>query len=818
MDTSTVQSNLPLSGVRVVELTYGNLETCGRFLADLGAEVLLIEPRGGLTSRLKPPLHDGVSLHFASHNANKRSVELELDSQTGVQSLGALIDTADIFLESTPADWLQQTGLQARLRPDLVTLSLTDFGRSGPYAGFTASNAVLLAMGGVLARSGLKGATPLLPPGELAYETAALQAAWVALAALWNVSNGGLGGCFDFSVYEATLQILDPGMGVTGSAAGGRSALELAPRGRPPIGNGYPIFPCRDGAVRICLLNPRQWQGMSLWLGDDHPFTDPSYANLAKRFKVIREINAVIAELFRLRDVAELVAEGQRRGVPIAAVSTPAQVLEDPHFRARDSFVELSLSEQARGRVPFGFLEIDGQQAGVRGPAPLLGQHTPGDCLQRNAATATGNSKATLRRPFSGLRVLDLGVIVAGAELGRLLADQGAEVIKIESLAYPDGLRQSMDNRPMTISFAQGSRGKQSFGLNLRDPRGIEVFKQLVVQADVVLSNFKPGTLESLGIGYDVLSMIKPDIIMADSSALGNHGPASQSMGYGPLVRAATGLTWLWRYPQQVDGYSDSTTIFPDHFAARVSAAAIAAALLRRKRTGRGGRVSVCQAETILATLATDFLHESIVPGAFTAQGNRGRFDAPDNVFGCHGDDEWCAISVQNDHQWRQLCLAMERADWLKDARLNTRAGRLLQAEELEAGVAQWTAQRTPFQVRDVLQASGVPAGNMLRLDQLADDPQLRARHFFKVLHQPGLDAPLLTENTPALGPLPEPLIRPAPFPGQHTLDIARNLLGLDDSRCAELVREGVLEPASAQIVELLVAETDRLLRKEPQP
>jgi crotonobetainyl-CoA:carnitine CoA-transferase CaiB-like acyl-CoA transferase len=391
-------------------------------------------------------------------------------------------------------------------------------------------------------------------------------------------------------------------------------------------------------------------------------------------------------------------------------------------------------------------------------------------------------------------------------------------VIKIESLAYPDGLRQSMDNRPMSISFAQGSRGKQSFGVNLRDPRGIEVFKRLVAQSDVVLSNFKPGTLESLGIGYDVLSVIKPDIIMADSSALGNHGPSSQSMGYGPLVRAATGLTWLWRYPQQDDGYSDSTTIFPDHFAARVSAAAIAAALLRRKRTGRGGRVSVCQAETILATLATDFLHESIEPAAFTAQGNRGRFDAPDNVFCCSGDDEWCVISVQNDNQWRQLCLAMERLDWLQDPRLDTSAGRLLQAEELESGVAQWSASRTPLQVRDALQAMGVPAGNMLRLDQLADDPQLRARHFFKVLHQPGLDAPLLTENTPALGPLPEPHIRPAPFPGQHTLDIARTLLGLEDSHYAELVREGVLEPASAQVIELLVADTDRSLHKEPQP
>lgn len=814
MNDHTAQPLLPLSGIRVLELTFGHLEGCGRFLADLGAEVLLVEPKGGLPSRARPPLKDGVSLHFASHNANKRSVELDLDDSADLERLGGLLDGADLFLESTPHGWLQRNGLAVRLRPQLVTLSLTHFGRSGPYSGFVANNAVLLAMGAVLARSGIKGSEPLLPPGELALETAALQAAWVALSALWNVSNGGAGGYFDFSVHETVLQIIDPGMGVTGSAAGGRSALELAPRGRPPLGNGYPIFACRDGAVRICLLNPRQWQGMSAWLGDQHPFTDPAFASLSRRFKVIREINALIAELFRERDVAELVAEGQRRGVPIAAVSKPEEVLRDEHFRARDSFVDLPLGNGSIGRVPFGFVEIDGRQAGVRRVAPALGAD---NAVQWPAAKPPAMTQPQ-RRPFAGIRVLDLGVIVAGAELGRLLADQGAEVIKVESGAYPDGLRQSLDNRPMSISFAQGSRGKRSLGLNLRDPRGVELFKQLVGQSDVVLSNFKPGTLESLGIDYEVLSRIKPDIIMADSSALGNHGPLSRSMGYGPLVRASTGLTWLWRYPELDESYSDSTTIFPDHFAARVSAAAIAAALLRRQRTGRGGRVSLCQAESILAALGSDYLEESVAPGAFIARGNRGRFDAPDNLFPCAGDDEWCVISVGGDVQWLALCDALGRSDWLHDSRLASSEGRLTHAAELESGVAEWTRLHGPQQVRDLLQARGIPAGDMLRLDQLSSDPQLLARGFFRTLHQPGLDAPLLTENSPAIGPLPEPQIRPAPFIGQHTLAIAADLLGLDAASRAELVRDGVLEPASAEVESLLADAAGQPLAMEPRP
>lgn len=813
MQTRARQADLPLSGVRVVELSFGQLEMCGRFLADLGAEVILVEPRGGLPSRQAPPLYGSHSLRFASHNANKRSVELDLGSVAGRESLGRLLDSAQIVLDGTPRGWLQGNGLAARLRPDLVTLAISPFGRSGPYADFQAGNPQWLALGAVLARSGIKGEPPLLPPGELAEESAALQAAWVVLSAYWNCLNGGAGGVLDFSIHDSTLQVLDPGMGVTGSAAGGRSALELAPRGRPPRGNGYPIFPCLDGAVRICLLNPRQWQGMSAWLGDDHPFTDPSFANLAKRFKVIREINALIAELFRERPAAELVSEGQRRGVPIAAVATPGQVLQDPHFIARNSFVELPLGEGLSGRVPAGYVEIDTVQAGIRQPAPLLGE---ANALAAQAVAAPAAPAGLPRRPFSGIRVLDLGVIVAGAELGRLLADQGAEVIKVESRDYPDGLRQSLDNAPMSISFAQGSRGKQSLGLNLRDPRGLALFKRLVAGADVVLSNFKPGTLESLGIGYDVLSAIKPDIIMADSSALGNHGPASNSMGYGPLVRAATGLTWLWRYPGSDEGFSDSTTIFPDHFAARISAAAIAALLVRRRLRGIGGRVSVCQAETILGALSTPFLEESLRPGSFAPQGNRDRFMAPSGVFPCAGDDEWCALSVADDTQWWRLCELLQRPDWLDDAQLASAAGRLARAEELEAGIAAWTVTRTPLQVRDQAQAAGIAAANMLRLDQMASDPHLLARGFFRSLQQPGLGAPLLSENSPALGVLPEPEILPAPFHGEHTLALAEGLLGLDAAACEALVAAGVLEPLSAETATWL-AEREAGPHEEPR-
>lgn len=800
----------PLTGIRVLELSDGKAEMCGRVLADLGADVVIIEPPEGLASRNQPPLVANKSLYFATHNANKRSITLDLHTQKGRSDFLQLVTAADMLIETTRPGTLETLNLTVpslhERNPQLIVLSITDFGQTGTYRDYVATNAIQIAMAGSLCRSGLPGSDhePLLPPGLVAYESTAMQAAWGLIVAYWQRLQTGVGDHLDFSVFDGTAQILDPLLGATGSASAGKSAMQMAAeRGRPNAGHLYPIFRCKDGYVRMCILNPRQWQGMADWLGNDHAYIDPSYGNLFKRMKEMKGIIELITNLTSTLSMKEVVVEGQKRGIPVAALATPAGVLKDEHFQARGAFTPLEVAPGLIGSVPSGFMEYDGMRAGIRVAAPTLGQHTDEVLAQWQPRLPTGLfSTGSKRRPLSGIRVLDLGVIIAGAELGRILADQGAEVIKVENRAFPDGARQSGTPDLVSFSFAQGARGKQSLGLNLRSPKGVELFKQLAAKSDIILSNFKPGTMESLGIGYDVIKAINPRIIMADSSALGSTGPLSRSMGYGPLVRASSGLTGLWRYPETEGSFCDGITILPDHLAARVSGVGILALLVRREQTGVGGTISLSQAETLLTVMSTELLRESLQPGSIKPRGNSDEFSAPSGVFRCAGDDEWSVVSVRTDAEWANLCRVINRTDLLDDARLATAAGRVEHRTEVDGALTNWTSAHAPEVVMEQLQAAGVPAGKMFRLSELDHNPHLQSRNFFRTLHQSGYDTAWPTENAPVLSlNMPDPEIRSAPLAGENTREVMARVLDLSATEIQKLLDDGYLEePGQAKV------------------
>jgi len=795
---------LPLRGLRVLDLTDGMSARAPRFLADLGADVILVEPPGGAASRDMEPRCGTTSFEFVTAHWNKRGVTLDLTAPEGRAELLRLADTADIVVESYAPGYLASVGLgpeTLRLRkPSLVVVSISGFGQTGPYRDWRATDSVLVAMSSALTRSGAPGREPLLLPGRFASETAAVQAVYVTLLAYFYAQRTGQGEYIDCSLYDMSVQGLDPGFGMGGSATAGRPNSEL-PVGRPDVRMRYPIIACSDGHVRLCMLAPKHWRAMFNWLGSPAEFADPAYDQLAARFAAWDRIKPLVDELFATQTRAEVLDEGIRRGIPLASLGSPAEILASEHVAARGSFVRMEVADGVVGTVPAGYVEFNGARAGVRHPAPST---APREIEWFEAArVAIPTSHTAVIRPLDGVRVLDLGVIVAGGETGRLLADQGADVIKVENRDFVDGARQGDRGDVVNYGFAVGNRGKRSLGLNLRNPLGKEMFGRLVSRSDVVLSNFKPGTMESLGLGYEDLQRMNPGIVVVESSALGSSGPWSRRMGYGPLVRATVGLTALWRHSDSAGGFGDDMTIYPDHAAARVAVTAVVAALIARASSGEGCHVGIAQMETVFVQLAAEYLRESVTPGSLVPRDGTNEFDAPSGVFPCLGDDAYCVVEIEGDDHWRRLVDVLGRPDLAARADLAVAAGRVACRKELTEAVAAWTRTQTKHAAAKRLQAAGIAAGAAHHVNDLLADPHLRERRQFAELPQPGLPPPVTAESGPALfDRLPPPAMRSAPVMGEHTREICRDLLDLNDSQISELVDAGVLEEHQSRRLE----------------
>lgn len=771
-----------LDAVRVVDLSVGDADTVTRLLADLGADVLKVEPPGGSPARTTLPTLAGASIPFAVHNANKRSTVLDPADEGDRRRLQELAATADILVDTGQAAGYGTSGPELADRyPHLVVLSISDFGATGPRASWRATDAVLYAMSGSLSRTGPTVGTPVLPPTGIASATAAAQAAWAALAAYYNRLRCGTGDYIDFSRFDAVVMALDPAFGAHGQAAAGvRSGSRW--RGRPKNQDAYPIYPCQDGYVRLCVMAPRQWRGLRRWLGEPEDFQDPKYEAIGARFAAWPQISVLVQALFAGKTMKELVAAGQAHGVPIAAVLTPARILESEHFHEVGAITDAELVPGVHTQVPTGYFVVDGEHCGFRTPAPAVGHDEPR--WLADPAPALPPSGTSGDYPLRGLRILDLGIIVAGGELARLFGDLGADVIKVESVEYPDGLRQARTGDAMSESFAWTHRNHRALGIDLRSADGKGIFGRLVAEADAVFANFKPGTLASLGFDYDTLAALNPRIVLAGSSAFGNTGPWSTRLGYGPLVRATTGATRAWTSDDApTEGtrhaFYDATTIFPDHVVGRIAATLALAALIRRDRAGgravQGAHVHISQAEVVVNQLDTLFVTEAALAAGVAEVRTDTSVHA---VCPCAGDDEWCVVSIGSNDEWDAVAALLGESD---------RAG-------LIARLKRWTGTRTPLQAAQALQDAGVAAGPMNRPPDILEDPQLLHRNLFSDMTHPLIARILPAETGPApFRHIPPARQRPAPQPGQDTRAICEQLLGMSPDEVQRWIDEGVL-------------------------
>lgn len=790
----------PLLGVRIVDTADEKGELCGRLLADLGADVVRVEPPDGARSRHLPPFGpDGLSLSFVYRNANKRGVGLDLGQPDDRPRFEALLAGADVWIESSPPGELTPLGsapeaVLAR-HPHLVITSVTDFGQDGPYRDYLATDAVILAMSGLLHRAGAPGEPPLLAPGALAYDVAGLTAACATLAALWQRLRTGRGQHLDVAALEAAAQIGDwalPNASAT-VAAGGQYSMVRA--GSGPV---YPVYPCADGYVRLIVLSPRQWRAMRDWLGDPPVLRDDFFDSLLGRMAMQDVIDGFYLEHFAHLSKVELCKEAQRRGISATPVLRPREVLDNEHLASRGTFLTAEVAPGVVGPVASGFFELDGIRCGFRTRAPLPGEHDAEvfDALDRArepaSASSTVPSGDNRPYPFEGLRVLDFGIGGVGVEAGRFFAEYGADVVKIETRSYPDFIRVVAGSE-MSASFASSNRSKRSFGVNARTEAGLELVRRLVALADIVIENSSTGTMDALGLGYDTLRELNPRIVMVSSQLLGARGAWSDWIGYGPSTRTIGGMTHLWNVKGREDPIG-AGVIHPDHFCGRLCALGVLAALWDRERTGKGAHVEVAQVEAVTGLLGDLLLAEHLAPGSVVPRGNESDRGAPWGVYPCAGEEQWCVITVRDDEEWGRLRAVMGDPEWARKPAYRGVEGRCAARDVIDRHLAEWTRVRTNREVMEQLQAARVPAGMMTYPTDQLEDPHFLARGYLRPVEQPDLGSIVLEGPAWRATRIPEPITRPAPRLGADTRAICTTLLGLDEHDVDRLIAERVLE------------------------
>jgi crotonobetainyl-CoA:carnitine CoA-transferase CaiB-like acyl-CoA transferase len=384
------------------------------------------------------------------------------------------------------------------------------------------------------------------------------------------------------------------------------------------------------------------------------------------------------------------------------------------------------------------------------------------------------------RGPLFGVRVVDFSVHAAGPFAGVMLAELGAEVIKIESAARLDITRRphTMYGKPPS-SFEQVNANKLSVTLNLKEPRAVELALELISISDLVLENFRPGVMDRLGLGYPKLREVKPEIILVSLSANGQTGPESRYAGYAPMFAALGGLGHLTGYP---DGPPVELRHAMDHTGGMM--AALCAKSLQSSK-GQAGFSRLGQhVDVSVRDIATSFIGPALLDYAMNhrealRQGNRDDAMAPHGVYRCHGDDAWVSIAIGSEKEWLGLVRTLGNPAWAGDGKFGDAYQRWLNQDELDRHLEEWTAQLSPQEVTRRLQREGVAAFPSLSADQLMSDPHLLARDAFPTVENPDKGRQRAVAPPWRFSETPDRIDRWAPDLGEHNIAIFHGLLGL---------------------------------------
>ena len=818
MSTAHVESQGPclLSPYRVLDLAGEMGILAGKILSDLGADVIAIEPPDGNPVRRLGPFykddpHPERSLVWWAYAAGKRSVTLDISSPSDAARLKDLAADADFLLESFPPGCLDSLGLGYEtlraLNPALVTVSMTPFGRTGPYSRFRCPDLVGMSMGGLTFLTGDPDRPPVrITQPQFGPLTGASGAVGAMVAHFHRLATGE-GQHVDVSGQQAVARVLSEA-----PATWGLNRINVVRRGSyRGMGGERQVrttWPCGDGFVSFFLsggvLGERtnalfRWMAEEGFNPDLETEIDWRVVDPGKLSDAVHEsLDAAIAPFFLSHTKSELYRGAFERGILMFPVGNAQDAFSDPQLAARKFFRRIDHPREGRSfQYPGPFIKSTLAAVGPRCRAPYLGEHNEEvlDSVSRKKARKPRQRQQT--RPFEGLKVLDFCWVAIGPLTTRYLADHGATVVRVESHRRVEVLRTASPNAEGVPGinrsgyFANYNSNKYGISVDFSNPESKVVLHRLVRWADAVTENFSPGTLERYGLGYDDLKRIKPDIVMFSASMLGRGGPYDSQAGFGPMLGSLAGFVHHCGWPDRtpVPPYGAYT----DFFLARFGASALIAALDYRARTGRGQYLDLSQLEGALQVLAPAILDYSANGREQQRNGNRAPTAAPHAVYPCRTPDTWCAIAVETEEQWEALVSAMGNPPWALAPKFGSVAGRKANEDELDSLISDWTRSFGPVPLMETLQAVGVPAGAVNSCEGLFSDRQLAHRGHYVYMDHPEMGrhpfdgTEFVASATPALYNSPSPML------GQHNEYVLKNILGMTDEEIAEVAEAGVL-------------------------
>ena len=806
-----------LSPYRVIDCTDDGGQLAGLMLAQLGAEVVLIEPPGGSTARHRVPFAGDqpgaeTGLWHWAYNRGKQSVALDLHTGAGREQFSALAAGADVLLWSgQPGEMPFSYDELAAINAQLVVVAMTPFGLDGPKAGWAATDLIICASACQAALTGNSDLPPLRWGSPQAYLHGAADMAVAALVGLAERARSGQGQLADVSAQASCLQ--------ASFCYSLNNAWGAPPMGRS--GEGFDLgayklrwmYPAADGEVSITFMFGAAMAAFTSnlfhWIweegGCDEATRDMPWADLAVQLftgevaaSEVERLAAVIAAFTATRTKAELFAEATRRRVLLAPVSTLREVLANDHLDVRGFWdhAQHPMAESVQ-RYPGRFLVASAAPLRSLTPAPRLGEHNLTELTNRAEPKAAPQSAGEDGRngpALSDLKVLDLSWWIAGPYVGRLLADFGATVVRVESRRRPDLARTASpfhpanEQHPLEGSglYANSNAGKLGLELDLSSPAGHDVLWDLIRWADVVLESFSAGTLERMGFGYTQMAAVNPSVILLSSCLPGQTGTLEMP-GLGNLTTALFGFTITTSWPGRPS--AGPFGAYTDVVAPRFGLTGLLAALEYRRRTGTGQHLDLSQAESSLHFLSTALLDAEVNGREFQARGNRDPGVAPHGIYPSAGDDRWVAVACAEDQQWQALAKQLGRSDL---AGL-TLAERLARQDELDELIGAWTVLQGPAEAQAVLQAIGVAAHQVQNSAECLADPQLAHRGQYVTVEHSLLGNVVIEGPRFHLSRTPGRTSTPGPTYGQHTERILSELLGYNEDQITELVIAGAL-------------------------